>query len=218
MRNYIFDLDGTLIDSSEEILSCIKKAYIMADCKSDFNKINSSLIGLPIMQIIEKLTPDLKNQKISNEIMENFRSIYDNNEFHKTKLYEGVYETLCYLKTKNKKLFIATYKPNKPTMKILKKFHLNMFDDRDTVDKFHTQMKKAEMVTNIINKYNLNKETTALVGDTISDIDAACQSGIYSIGVSWGFEQDKSSLIKNADYIINNFKELKDFKYKTKLI
>ena len=65
-------------------------------------------------------------------------------------------------------------------------------------------MKKAEMVTNIINKYNLNKETTALVGDTISDIDAACQSGIYSIGVSWGFEQDKSSLIKNADYIIYN--------------
>ena len=53
-----------------------------------------------------------------------------------------------------------------------------MFDDIYTVDKFHTQMKKAEMVTNIINKYNLNKETTALVGDTISDIDAACQSGI----------------------------------------
>lgn len=64
-----------------------------------------------------------------------------------------------------------------------------MFDDIYTVDKFHTQMKKAEMVTNIINKYNLNKETTALVGDTISDIDAACQSGIYSIGVSWGLSR-----------------------------
>ena len=56
------------------------------------------------------------------------------------------------------------------------------------------------------------------MGDTISDIDAARQSGIYSIGVSWGFEQDKSSLSKNANHIINNFKELIGFEHKTKLI
>ena len=60
-----------------------------------------------------------------------------------------------------------------------------------------------------LNKYNLKKEETVMIGDASSDVTSAKEAGVTSIGVLWGYGDDKTNLIKNSDYVVQNTEELK---------
>lgn len=210
-KNYIFDLDGTLINSSEEVLLCFKKAFQAANFDIDESRFTSDVIGPPLKQILEILAPNLKDESKLNEIITNFRQIYDYDENDISIMYDGIYNLLVELKNKRYKLFIATFKPKIPTMRLIKKFKLDkLFDDIYTIDKFGKKITKEEMITNILSTYGLQKSETVMIGDTPSDMTAAKNAGINGIGVLWGYGNDKSQLINNADFVVNNIEELKD--------
>ena len=116
-NNYIIDLDGTIIDSSNQILFCIDKAFKKVGYKIDKNKLTSNIIGPPIKEIIALLAPELYDENIINSIIKNFRQLYDNEENDISELYVGLYDFLRELKYKQKKLFIATLKPEKIKIK-----------------------------------------------------------------------------------------------------
>lgn len=208
MNNFIFDLDGTLIDSSNEVMECLYKAFILSDYKVDKSKLTSNLIGPPLKVIISNIVPELRDEYKLNEIMQNFRKIYDDDKNDISVVYDGVHETLSELKRRGFRLFIATFKPKKPTLRIIKQFNLSFFDDVYTVDKFDCQMTKEDMIKDILEKYNLKKEETLMVGDAPSDMTAAKKSGITAIGVLYGYGDDKTLLVENADITITKMDEL----------
>ena len=208
--NYIFDLDGTIINSSKEVLLCLKKAFEKSDYNINENNLTSNLIGPPIKQIVQAIAPELQNEDKISEIISNFRYFYDNEQNDISEIYPYVHETLEYLKSFNKKMFIATFKPKKSTMRIIKQFNLNYFDDIYTIDKFDRHITKEEMIGDIIYNYNLNKSDTVMVGDAKTDMTAAKSCGITAIGALWGYGDDKQPLIESADITIRGIKELWD--------
>jgi len=206
--NFIFDLDGTIINSSQEILLCLKKAFQKSNYTIDESKFTPDIIGPPVKEIIKKIAPELEDEIIISEIIKNFRQIYDYDDNDISILYNGIYNYLIKLKEQNKKLFIATFKPSVPTFKLLKKFKLNMFDDIYTVDKFNKPIKKTTMIADIIDKYNLKKDKTVMIGDAISDMLAAKENNIKSIAVMWGYETNKNKLNEHADFFIRTTEDL----------
>lgn len=209
-NNYIIDLDGTIIDSSNQILFCIDKAFKKVGYKIDKNKLTSNIIGPPIKEIIALLAPELYDENIINSIIKNFRQLYDNEENDISELYVGLYDFLRELKYKQKKLFIATLKPSKPTKRIIDQFKLNMFDDIYTIDIFDRKITKKEMIIDIIQKFNLKKNETVMIGDSISDMLAAQEVNIFGIGVLWGYCSDEIGLKNNSNKVVSNIKELKE--------
>ena len=209
IKNYIFDLDGTVINSCEEVLRCFELAFAKSNYPIDKNRLTSDLIGPPLKEIIQNIAPELKDEKVLNEITANFRTIYDNDINDISFLYEGVCETLQNLKNQGKKIFLATLKPSKPTERIVRDFGLkDIFDDIYTIDKFGEFITKKEMIEHIITKYSLNKSETVMIGDASSDVISANEAEITSIGVLWGYGSDKTDLIKNSKFVIKNIKEL----------
>lgn len=208
-QNIIFDLDGTLVNSSEEVLVCFKKSFEKANYLIDNSRLTSDVIGPPLKQILETIAPELTEESKIVEIMQNFRQIYDYNENDISVLYDGILDVLKSLKKSNKKLFIATLKPDIPTQRVLKMFQIiDLFDDIYTIDKFGKNMSKEEMITHIIEKYDLNKFETVMIGDAASDVIAAKKAGVASIGVLWGYGADKTNLIENADLLVKKAEEL----------
>lgn len=204
-NNYIFDLDGTIINSAEEILKCLKLAYKNADYVVNQEKFKAEIIGPPIRQIIKKVTPELSDNKKIEEIVKNFRNIYDNDKNDISFLYDGILEFLKTLKENNKKIFIATNKPKKPTMRILEHLKiLNLFNDVYCIDSYEKPMTKGEMIIEILAKYNLEKEESLMIGDAKSDIIAAKEADVNSAGVFWGYDEDKTTLEENADILIKD--------------
>ena len=210
-KNYIFDLDGTMVNSSEEVLSCLKKSFEVAKYTIDANRLTSDVIGPPLKQIIQMITPELVDESKINEIMQNFRRIYDYDDKDISFMYDGVYNLISDLKSQGCKIFMATFKPSIPTMRLVYKFNLDtLFDDIYTIDKFGKKISKEEMISSIILKYNLEKKQTVMIGDASIDMVAAKGAGVDGIGVLWGYGSNKNALIENANYIVKDVKELRE--------
>lgn len=199
--NYIFDMDGTIINSSREVLACLKKAFKQANFVVDNSRFTSDVIGPPLIDIIKSIAPELDDD-MANLIMKNFRLIYDYSENDVSFMYDGMYDFLISLKNKGKKLFIATYKPEIPTLRLVDKFSLDMFMDVYTIDKFGRQITKEEMINDILNKFSLDKSKTVMIGDAKSDVVAAKKAGVTAVGVLWGYGSNKTPLIENSDFVL----------------
>ncbi len=210
INNYILDLDGTIINSSNEVLLCFEKAFAQSNYKIDKSRLTPNVIGPPLKEIIKLIAPEINENDIEI-VMENFRLIYDYDEHDISEYYSGVLEFLNKAKSSGKKLFIATYKPEKPTRRIEKQFKMDMFEEIYTIDKFGEHITKTQMINDILNKFNLKKEETVMIGDASSDVISAKEAGVTGIGVLWGYGDDKTNLIKNSDYVVKNTQELEEY-------
>lgn len=209
IKNYIFDLDGTILNSSKEVLKCFEEAFKRAKYEIDKSRLTSDVIGPPLKEIIKNIAPNI-DEINSEKVVSIFREIYDNETSDISEFYDGIYEFLKEIKLHGGKVFMATFKPTKPTLRIIQQFKLDMFDEIYTIDKFKNHMTKSEMINDIINKYNLNKEKTVMIGDAYSDMKAAHEADVMAIGALWGYGDDKSELIKYADYTVKNVEELRE--------
>lgn len=208
MNNYIFDLDGTLINSSKEVLLCMEKAFQQSNYPLDKNRLNHNVIGPPLKEIIKLLAPELEDELKISEIVNNFRELYDNDKNDISEVYRGVYKILTKLKQNGKRLFMATFKPTKPTMRIIEQFGFDCFEEIYTIDKFEKHITKEEMIIDILKKYNLEKSETCMIGDAVSDMKAAKSAGVVAVAATWGYGDNKKPLIENADIVINSIEEL----------
>ena len=213
IENYIFDFDGTLINSQKDVFLSFQKAFEKVDYPIDKTRLNPDIIGPPLREIIKLIAPELTDDKFIDKICSIFREIYDNDPNDNTFMYNGVFDYLTKLKENKKRIFMATFKPMTPTLMLVKKMGIEkFFDDIYGIDKFEKNITKDEMIKNIIDKYKLNKQETVMIGDAATDMIAAHKAGINGIGVLWGYGQDKTPLTKNADYVIKNIYELDEIK------
>lgn len=213
IKNVIFDLDGTLIDSADDIIDCLKKAYSKIP-EMDNAVINRTHIGPPLPEIIKKITPHI-NEMQFNIIVNEFKNCYDNGSYPKTRAYEGVYYLLNKLSSLDKKIFIVTNKRIIPTRRLMKNLKIEIMKDVITPDLLHgIIMDKTEMLSHLIEKWDLNKKNTLMVGDSASDVIAAHNNGIMSIVILNGYGDIKAVNESEPDYTIEKVEELYDLIYK----
>jgi len=184
----IFDLDGTLIDSRPGIVESLQYATSSAlGISINCDKIG---IGPPINIMIKELFPDISEQNMKN-ILENFRCHYDTKGWKNFSVYPDVIETLKELNKKNH-LFIATNKPEKPTLKILTNMNILSIFDKVFCYSNERCNNKTDMVSKIksnsIYKYKL-------IGDSSDDFVAASNNNIDFIHCSYGYGYVDSSKI-----------------------
>jgi len=211
IKNYIFDLDGTIVNSSQEILRCFKKAFEKANYEIDSARLKNDIIGPPLIEILKTIAPEIKDEEKLGEIGKIFRKIYDNNDGPFGLMYDGMFDYLNWLKQQTFNVFVATFKPMAPTMRIIKMLKLEkVFDDIYTIDKFGGNFSKEEMVRDILDVYELNAAETAMIGDAPTDMEAGKVNRVKAVGVLWGYGVDKQPLIDAADIVVKNVAELKE--------
>jgi len=206
----IFDLDGTILDSSDDVMLCLEEAFDKEKLQINKSKLTHNIIGPPLDKIAKSVLSTLTDEQ-ANKIVDNYNEIYDSEKYDSSRMYSGMFQLLVELKEAGKKLFIATYKPDFSTHRLIKKFNLTMFDDIYTIDKYQDKtLTKKEMLLEIIEKYNLNKTKTIMIGDALGDILAAKANEITAVGALWGYGDYKQPLIDNADYSIDSVENLKN--------
>jgi len=181
IKNIIFDLDGTLIDSSADLRNAIKKAYLQLGMDIF---VPLTVIGLPIKDIVQQLTPELEPSKI----IPIFRKLYDESDFPSTRLCKGIEKVKSFFPTS----YLLTNKPTKPTLRILEKFQLK-FKKVVCVDTYpeFIGVNKKENLAWLMNNGNMCPIQTIMIGDTEHDILAANGSNIDSIIVMNGYGDKK---------------------------
>lgn len=208
IKNVIFDFDGTLVDSAEDIILCLRDVCALYNIAS-VDQINETLIGPPVTDMIRKLYPGIE-EKLLNIALSKFRELYDNCDFKNTKTYYGVKRLLGKLSKSGKNLFIVTNKPLKATKLIISKLKIdNFFLDIISPDsEYGKRLSKAEMTSFLISKWSLERTASIMIGDSKADIIAAHENNILSAAVLGGYGSEHELISIGPSYIIHETREI----------
>lgn len=191
---YFFDLDGTLADTDRDIREAWKAALkdlglVCPDFETKF------VAGPPIDEMTKKLFPDQFTPALADAVRIGFARHYDADGFPNTKEYPGVIDAVKRLKSRGDKVLIVTNKRFIGATAMAKKFGWDsLFDELHAGDMDvalgrpnAVKLRKPELLARVIASLGVAQADCTMVGDTISDFEAAEKCGIRSIGVMWGY-------------------------------
>jgi phosphoglycolate phosphatase len=206
IKNVIFDLDGTLVDSLPGIEYAVRCA-VNSVCPNRGLFELRQFIGPPIRDIFCLIFPDIDENEL-NALVQEFRKAYDNGGWQKTVLFDGVKNTLVKLENINIRSYLVTRKPKLPTENILDLLKIgDHFADVVCPDSVTPAFpSKSDAMAFLIDKHGLDHEKILTVGDTNEDETAAKNCGIRFAAASYGyghFEEDSSLIEFRMNTIID---------------
>jgi len=205
-RLWIFDFDGTLVDSEQAIKACyFKVGQELVPDRLGF--IENMIIG-PTLEESSRMILTDKNLHLLEKYKNRFQSLYDNEVVFKTPIYPEVDSTLKELLKKGDKLWIATNKRSNPTNLLIKYYKWDaIFEKILCMNDFPKIKNKSELIKNKFNQIK-RYEKVFFVGDTINDGIASNNNNIQFIKTNYGYgkKQDWSKIKIYRD--INTFNEL----------
>ena len=196
----IFDLDGTIVDTWEEIKITFEMVFTKKGIPLDYIKLRMA-IGLPLNKVIEKLIGQ-EDIKLMREIRQTFLDIYP----RRIKMFDGMQEILNIPAKKA----ILTSKGEMGTIRDLKYLGIvDKFSIIITADRIKHKKPDPEGIYTILKKTCEKKENVFMIGDTEVDILSAKNAGVNSIAVTWGYRNREFLKNYNPNFIVTTGKELK---------
>ena len=195
INNIIFDLDGTLIDSSTGILESFANAFSICSLEP-IRPFSADIIGPPLMDTLSTLS-GISDKDILNKLAEEFKSHYDTFGYKKTIVFPEVNEMLSRFKDSGIHMYIATNKRIFPTNKIINYLKWNeIFEGIYSLDSYLPSVSsKSELLSKLVNSNKLMKDNVVYIGDREEDNLAAIASNIPFLMVSWGYDGTEENLI-----------------------
>lgn len=187
VRNAVFDLDGTLVDTSEGVISGVKRVFRDADLAAPDDREIASHIGPPLRAMLVKLLDTDDPARIAEGIRV-FRQYYDAHGADEARPYEGVSEMLKELAAEGVRMMIVTNKPAVFAQRILERFGLASSFGAIVGQKMSgTALEKRDMLADLLKLRGLEARETVMIGDSTGDIDAARHNDVVAIAVTYGF-------------------------------
>ena len=186
-RFCFFDLDGTLADTDPDIRGAWKAA--LAELGLECPAFDEQFVaGPPIDEMTRILFPDRFTQELADSIRMRFAAHYDNDGFPETREYPGVMDEVRRLKAEGRVVAIVTNKRYAGATAMARHFGWDtVFDGVFAGDMEPPKVRKPELLARVMARYGARAEDCALVGDTMSDFEAARANGVLSVGVEWGY-------------------------------
>lgn len=201
-KEYIlFDLDGTLTDSSEGITKGILYSLSKFGIKEeDFSKLHK-FIGPPLKDSYRKYYGF--NEEEIKKAMVYYREYYHDKGIFENRLYKGMEDVLIVLKQAGKKLVVATSKPEDYAKRIIEHFGLSDYFEYVAGSRMDGSCsKKSEVIEYALESCGMEeKRNVLMIGDRKYDIYGAASVGIKSMGVLYGFGSRQELVEAGADYI-----------------
>ena len=208
----IFDLDGTLIDTLDDLKNSVNFALSKFGYPLRTKEQIRQAIGNGVAKLVERSIPGGIENPDYPKALEIFEENYS--KFYKveTKDYEGIADTLHKLKRDGFKLAVCTNKIHPVAVEIVKDIFGDIFDEIQGDQKGYNKKPSADLNLKIMSDLGINKEDAIYVGDTEVDEQTAVNTGIDYVLVSYGFRTPEEQAIKTPDAdIVNNPIELYEY-------
>lgn len=208
----IFDLDGTLLNSLEDLADSTNKALALHGFSEHSSEEYKLFIGNGMRQLIKNASPENTDDDKIEQILIDFRAIYIKNYINKTCPYNNIESSLRKLKEMGIRMSICSNKADKMTNEIVEKtigkeYFDVVFGERDGVPKKPdpaSLLEAAEIM-------KVNPGETIYIGDSGGDMISAKNAGMYAVGALWGFRSKEELENHGAQLLVSDPMELVDF-------
>jgi len=211
IKAVIFDMDGTTVDTVNSIAyfanQALEKFGILPVPTEKF----FTFVGDGPKKLIERLIEfsggDLSK---TDAVLKYYLDEYNNNSLYLTKPYEGILKMLEDLKNIEIKTAILSNKQDEAVKIISRELFGDLIELSVGSCKDVPKKPAPDSLFNVMSLLGVTKEEVLFVGDTNVDIFTAKNADVKSIGVLWGFRDEKELADAGADYIVSHPKEILD--------
>lgn len=207
----IFDLDGTLLNSLEDLRVSVNYALFGFKYPKQTLDMVRRNVGNGIEKLMERSLPDGKDNVNYEVCLEIFKEHYKTHMSVNTKPYPHILETLAALKSRGYKLAVVSNKFDAAVKPLCQKYFKSLIDVAIGQSKDTKKKPAPDTVYIALDELESSAETSIYVGDSEVDIQTAKNSGMDCISVSWGFktkeflEQNGASVIIDTPLEIFNY-------------
>ena len=211
IKAFIFDLDGTTLDTVESIGSTVNMVLEEMHLKTQPISDYKHFAGDGQIELVKRALAAAGDEKLVKfeAAMNRYIELFEDRCTYKVEPYEGIREMLTELKNRKIKICIFSNKQHDNVTSILDKlFGENYFDMVLGQREDHVKKPSGEGIDIILDKIKVNPEYCIYVGDTNTDMMTGKNYGLYTIGVTWGFRTRQELIEANADTIVDKPAEL----------
>jgi phosphoglycolate phosphatase len=209
LRAVLLDLDGTLVDSAEDLREALNEVLAGEGLRPIEAAEVRAMIGDGVLKLVERgLARAGGDPDRARELMPRFLSVYEPRAARSTRPYPGVVETLRALRARGLRLGVVTNKPEAATWAILEALALAPFLDvvigGDTLPE---RKPSPEPLVAALRRLETEPHSAVMVGDNHHDVQAARAAGLKAILVSYGYTHGAPHAL-GADRVVDRFEDL----------
>ncbi len=192
---YIFDLDGTLLDTLEDLAAAVNYALRQHGMPEHSVDAVRCFVGNGVRLLMERATPDGAANPSFEKVFETFRQYYMAHSLDTTKPYENIPQVLASLRARGCRVAVVSNKMMAATQELCRYFFSDTVEVAIGEDEASGIRKKPapDTVEVALQSLGVGKEGAVYVGDSDVDIMTARHAGLPCISVLWGF-RDKTFL------------------------
>jgi phosphoglycolate phosphatase len=209
IEGIIFDLDGTLVNSIEDIADSMNVVLKDSNYPTHTYKDYETFIGSGIRTLVSRAIPSSVRTELEiDRVFEKMLNYYKDNCTNKTLPYSGILDLLETLQHQDIKMAVLSNKADALTKRVVSKKLPSVFEPVIGLTTEKLKKPNPEVVLQMCRSLKIDRSKTMYVGDSVIDIQTAKNAGLLSVAVTWGFQPKELLKAENPDYIIDTPEEL----------
>lgn len=210
IRCVIFDLDGTLLNTLEDL--CDSTNFALAQMGYPQRSLEEvrKFVGNGVRKLIERAVPADINSTDVEKCLAIFKKHYSENMYNKTAPYNGIIKMLEVLKNNEIPTAVVSNKFDAAVKELCKKYFGNLIQIAIGENEAEGVRKKPapDSVLKAMNELNVSRDDVIYVGDSETDVQTARNANINCIGCCWGFRSREVLEKEGAKYIVESPDEI----------
>lgn len=212
-QTYVFDLDGTLLDTLGDLAASVN--YALQNHHMPLRSLDEvrMMVGNGVRLLMERAVPAGTSPELLEAALDTFRQHYLEHSLDTTRPYDGILQMLCELRRRGRHTAVVSNKFDAATKELCRHFFPDTIEVAIGEHEAEGIRKKPapDTVLEAMRQLGGSPATTVYVGDSDVDVATAKNSGIPCISVLWGFRDREFLVSHGAQRFVSRPEELLSF-------
>ena len=210
LKLVIFDLDGTILDTLEDLADSVNYALSVHGYPTRTLEEIRRFVGNGLFNLVCLALEPETDEAVAKKVLATQKAYYKEHCADKTKPYDGVLELLAELKEAGYKMAVVSNKADYAVQILCEQYFKGLFD-LTIGEREHVRKKPApDSVNMVLETLQTDRKNAVYIGDSEVDIKTAKNADMKAIFVNWGFRDEEVLREQGAEVIVGTMKELKN--------
>ena len=204
----IFDLDGTLLDTLQDLANSVNIA--LEDFGQPVRTVEEvrAFVGNGVRKLMQRAVPEGTDEDLGERIYERFLEVYDREKNHYTKPYDGILELIALLKARGIACAVLSNKNDDAVAALCEAHFPNCFEFTQGMRPGVAPKPAPDALFALCTRMGINPEDAVYIGDSEVDVKTAQAAGMRLVAVTWGFRSREMLAKTGAKEMIDAPREL----------
>lgn len=207
-RAFIFDLDGTLLDTLPDLVVVTNAALAACGYPERTTEEIKSFVGNGVKALMYQAVPEGTDEEHAEAAMRTWKEVHPVLEGKLTTPYPGIVETVEHLRSLGAKTAVLSNKYDEGVQHVMEQFMPGLFDVRHGECASIPRKPDPTGLVKTMGELGVDAELCAYIGDSPGDIVTAKAAGVLAVGVAWGYHNARDLADAGADIVISQAQDL----------